>query len=187
MKYLLAFNGGIYEKQANALRDRIGQILLQADCENLTVLFSSEGGSTDSGLALYNVIRSLPKPIHIHSVGHVGSMAIPVFLAGHKRTCSPQSRFFFHAYDWGFEGRQISDRITEAMQRLTSDIALSKQIAQRHTTIPTNQLDELYRNSPTPTIFSPEQAKAVGIVEDIIELNPTGAAQPNTVMWTVNW
>lgn len=104
-----------------------------------------------------------------------------------RRTCSPYSRFFFHAYDWGFDGRQMSDRIAEALKRLDSDIKLSRDITQRHTSIPANRLDELYGRAPTPTIFDPTEAKQLGIVDDVLELNPTGAVQPGAAVWTVGW
>ena len=185
--FRLAFNGPLHEASTNALRARIAQILEQEEYESLTVLFSSDGGSTDHGLSLYNYIQSLPTPITMHAVGHVGSMAIPVFLAGHLRTCAPFSRFFFHAYDWGFTGRQMSDRIAEALQRLDSDIKISCDIARKHTNITAEQLDLFYRRAPTPTIFTPQEAKKVGIVDEIVELNPTGAAEPNVAIWTVGW
>ena len=183
-KYLLAFNGHIYVQQATNLRARIATIFERQDCESLTLLLSSEGGSTDECMSLYNFIRALPRPLHIHAIGHVGSAAIPVFLAGHRRTCTPFSRFFFHAYDWGFEGRQMTDRIQEALQRLVSDIEIHKAIAAKHTKIPAEKLEELYRTSPKPTIFKPDEAKTFGIVEEITELNPSGALQPDTVIWT---
>lgn len=187
MHYRLVFNGLFYEPSANALRNRIATILEKPDFESLSILLSSEGGSTDQGLALYNFIRALPVAIHMHAVGHVGSMAVPVFLAGHKRTCTPFSRFFFHAYDWGFDGRQMTDRIAEALQRLNSDIELSSKIAERHTSIPAKRLAELYGTSPKPTILTPVEAKKCGIVEDIIELNPEGVPQPGVAIWTVGW
>ncbi|MFH1158321.1 MAG: ATP-dependent Clp protease proteolytic subunit [Pseudomonadota bacterium] len=185
--YRLSFNGILHEQSTNALRNRIVQIIEQSDFESLTIIFASEGGSTDQGLSLYNFLRSLPVPIHMHAVGHVGSMAIPVFLAGHKRTCTPSSRFFFHTYDWGFEGRQEIDRITEALKRLESDIKISNEIVAKHTKIPPEQREKFYNNSPTPTIFTPQVAKEVGIVEEITELNPMGITQPGIVLWTVDW
>lgn len=185
--FRLSFNGIIYEVQANALRSRIVQILERQDCESLTVLFASEGGNTDQSLSLYNFIRSLPVPIHIHAVGHVGSASIPVFVSGHKRTCTPHSRFFFHAYDWGFEGRQMTDRIAEALQRLDSDIKLARQIVEQHTNIPADKLDALYRRVPTPMLVMPNEAKKFGIVEEVVELNPKGIPEPDVVMWTVDW
>ena len=81
----------------------------------------------------------------------------------------------------------MSDRIAEALMRLDSDIKLSREITARHTTIPPTKLDELYGRAPTPTIFTPDEAKQVGIVTEILELNPTGTAQPNVAVWTVGW
>lgn len=187
MEYRLVFNGSLYEAQANALRHRIAVIIERPDFQSLTIMFSSEGGSTDQGLSLYNFIRALPIQVHMHASGHVGSMAVPVFLAGHKRTCTPYSRFFFHAYDWSFEGRQMSDRIAEALKRLDSDIKLSREITQRHTKLEAARLDELYGRSPAPTIFTPEEAKEFGIIDGIVELNPNGIIQPNIAVWTVGW
>lgn len=183
-KYNLSFSADLNPEAAAKLRNRIAQILERMDFDSLTLLFSSVGGSTAESLYLYNFIRALPQPIHMHGVGHIGSSAVPVFLAGHKRTCTPFSRFFFHAYDWGFSGRQLSDRIAEALQLLHSDIELSRDIAARHTSIPPDRLDELYRTAPTPTIITPDEAVKLGIIEEITELNPTGAIQADTVIWT---
>jgi ATP-dependent protease ClpP protease subunit len=186
-EHRLVFNGMIYEKQSNALRHRVAAILERSDFGSLTIVFSSDGGSTDEGFALYNFIRALPVPIHMHAAGHVGSMAVPVFLAGHERTCSPYARFFFHAYDWEFEGTQMSDRIAEALKRLNSDIDLSREIAARHTKLPKERLLRLYATNPDPTIFTPQEAKRFAIVDDIVELNPKGENQDDVALWTVGW
>jgi len=185
--YRLSFNGLLHEQSTNALKERIAQIIEQSDFESLTIIFASEGGSTDQGISLYNFLRSLPVPIHMHAVGHVGSMAIPVFLAGHSRTCTPYSRFFFHAYDCGFEERQTIGQITEVLKRLENDIKISNEIVAKYTKIPPEQLKKLYNNSPTSAIFTPQEAQKVGIVEKITELNPMGILQPGIALWTVGW
>src|SRR5216684_341398 len=131
--YRLAFSGPINDASAVALSSRIAQIFERADVGSLCVLFSSEGGSTVQSVSLYNFIRSLPRPLHMHAVGHVGSAAVPVFLAGHKRTCTPFSRFLFHRYDWTFEGAQTLDEIEEARLRLENDIEIAREIAAERT------------------------------------------------------
>jgi ATP-dependent protease ClpP protease subunit len=187
MHYRLSFNGPIQEVPTNALRSRVAQIFELPDCESLTVLFASEGGNTDQALSLYNFIRELPREIRFHAVGHVGSAAIPVYLAAHRRTCAPFSRFFFHVYDWTFAGPQTTDRIKEAADRLSSDIKLARAIAEKHTRIPAVQLDELYRDAPIPTIFKPEDAVAIGITDAVCMINERSRAEPNVAMWTVDW
>jgi ATP-dependent protease ClpP protease subunit len=186
-KYLLSFNGMIYEKQTNALRDRIATVFEQKDYESLTVLFSSEGGSSIQGLSLYNFLRTLPRPIQFHAMGSVNSMAVPVFCGARKRTCATLARFSFHTYDYGFDGRQTYDRIIEAFQQLGADIELSRKIVGDNTKIPADRLATLYRPAVEPTIFDAQQAKEFGLVEDIVEINPTGSAQEGVALWTVNW
>ncbi|HEX3337913.1 MAG TPA: ATP-dependent Clp protease proteolytic subunit [Pseudolabrys sp.] len=187
-KYLLSFNGPIQEKQTNALRDRIAQVLEQKDYQSLIVLFSSTGGRSTDGLSLYNFLRSLPRPIQFHAVGSIESMAVPVFCGAHKRTCSPITRFSFHTYSWGgFEGGQSYDRILEAAQKLKNEIDLSRKIVEDNTRIPADKLAALFRPTAEPTIFSAQEAKQFGLVEAVEEINPSGATQSDTVMWTVNW
>jgi ATP-dependent protease ClpP protease subunit len=187
MQYRLVFNGGIYLQSANALRHRVADILGRADCEGLTILFSSEGGSTDEGIALYNFIKDLPRPVNMHAVGHVGSMGVPVFCAGAVRTCSPISRSFFHTYDWGFDGRQTLERIDEAVIRLKSDIQLSSEIVGRHSNIDADTLAKYYGTAATPTVMTPKEAVEKGLCSEITELNPNGEHQANIATWTVGW
>jgi ATP-dependent protease ClpP protease subunit len=126
--YRMAFGVNINHDSANNLRSRIATILERQNFGTLTILFSSEGGSTDHALALFNYIIQRPVPIHMHGMGHIGSSAVPMFLAGTKRTCSPFARFFFHEYHWTFSGEQTLHRIDEAVKRLKSDIELARQI-----------------------------------------------------------
>jgi ATP-dependent protease ClpP protease subunit len=114
-------------------------------------------------------------------------MGIPVFLGGHRRTCEPFSRFFFHTYDWGFDRRVTLDEMSEASERLKQDIAVSREIIQKHTTVPSHVLDALSRRSTTTQLAEPDQAKTWGLVDEIVELNPTGQPQPNVAVWTVGW
>jgi len=81
-EYRLTFASYVDLKEANNLRSRIATILERPDFGALTILFSSEGGSTDQSLSLFNFITDLRISIHMHAVGHVGSASVPVFLAG---------------------------------------------------------------------------------------------------------
>jgi ATP-dependent protease ClpP protease subunit len=172
-EYRIVFANGIDLNTANILRARISGVLQQSDFGTLTILFSSEGGSTDQSMALYNFIRQLPVPIHMHAVGHVGSAAFPVFLAADKRTSAANARFFLHEYDWGFSERQTIHRIEEATQRLRSDIVLAKNIIKSRTELPANLLNAIGGES-APAIIDPEAAKGYKIISDVVELGHTG-------------
>lgn len=188
MEHRVIFNGNLSQKSANALRARVSEVLDRNDVGQLTVVFSSEGGSTREGIALYNYFGSLPLGVHMHAAGHVGSASVPVFLAGRRRTCTPSSRFFFHAFRWSFgEGSQSLDQIDEAGRRVVHDAQLAREIAERHTAIPAETLADLYSRQAVPTIVEPQQALDWGLVEEIAELNSEGVRQHDVRVWTVSW
>jgi ATP-dependent protease ClpP protease subunit len=173
VEYRIVFANPINLDTGNILRSRIIGAMQQHDFGSITIQFSSEGGSSDQSMALYNFIRGLPTPIHMHAMGHVGSAAFPVFLAADKRTSAAHARFFIHEYDWGFTERKTLHRIEEAVQRLRDDIALAKSIVQGRTKLPANLLNAIGGEAP-PAIISPEDARGYGIIEDVLELGKSG-------------
>ena len=183
VEYRLVFASDVNLAEANNLRGRICQVLERADFGSLVILFSSAGGSTDQSLALFNFISQLPVPVRMHAVGHVGSAAIPVFLAGSRRTSAPLARFFFHEYDWGFNGRQTLNRIDEAVKRLRGDIELSREIIKTHAQVPDEILETLDGRAPS-AVISPEEAKAFGLVEGVVNLSETGDDGLKVSVWT---
>lgn len=180
--YRLIFDYHIYQDSAEELRHSITTTLERADRESLTLIFSSEGGNPDEALALYNFLRALPIELHIHGVGHIGGVAVPVFLAGQKRTCSPFSRFFFHAYQGRFGARQTKDRIAEEAQSVNSDLDFSRKIVEARAKVPREVLDRLYEPDTMSTILDAGQAKKWGIVHDVLQLNGQNSPQPNVAV-----
>jgi ATP-dependent protease ClpP protease subunit len=184
VEYRLTFASDISLDSANSLRSRIAEILEQSDFGALTILFSSEGGSCDQSLALYNYISALPVPVQMHAMGHVGSASVPVFLASRKRTCARHARFFFHEYDWTFEGSQTLRRITEAVERLSNDIELAQEIIKTSTKAGPDIISAL-DGTASPKILLPEEAKLLGFVDDVGDLKEATSDGMPFVVWTV--
>ncbi len=187
MNYRLAFNGTIKAAPANALRARVADILDQADFESLTVIFSSEGGDTREGLSLYNFFRSLPQPVRMHAAGHVDSMAVPVFLSGSVRTCSPTARFYFHPFSWTFDSSQRLDGLDDIAERFLNDVVSARSIVADRASLPSDLAGKLYGRGSKSAVADPAQAVEWGLVNAIEELNPEGEPQANTALWTVTW
>ncbi len=183
--YRLTFATDISVNSANSLRMHIANALLTPDFGSLTVQFASDGGDTDQSCALYNFIRLLPTPIRMHAIGHVGSAGIPVFLAGHRRTCEPTARFFFHEYHWTFVGRQTLQRIDESVQRLRNDIEFARQVIERHTKASPDLLNAL-DGTAAPAVLPPEEAKALGFIDEVCELGNIDADGMPIETWTAH-
>jgi ATP-dependent protease ClpP protease subunit len=183
VEYRLAFASPIDVDTANNLRARIAEVLERSDFGALTILFSSEGGSCDQSLALYNYISALPVRVRMHAMGHVGSASVPIFLASQQRTCARHARFFFHEYDWTFEGPQTLRRITEAVERLSNDIEIAKNIIKARTKAGPDILNAL-DGTAAPQVLGPEEAKALGFVNEICDLSDAGGDGMQVVVWT---
>jgi ATP-dependent protease ClpP protease subunit len=181
-EYRLPFDLGIDSDSASFLRNQIAAILTQKDFGSLTILFSSGGGSTSTSLSLFNFITQLPVPVHMHSTGHVGSSAVPLFAAGSKRTCSPLARFYIHEYHWSFDGEQVYTRVEAALMQLDSDIKFARYIMGSRYRLPPELLNALDGRAK-PAILEPPDAKKYGIVEDILELAKTGPDGMNVAIW----
>jgi ATP-dependent protease ClpP protease subunit len=182
-EYRLAFGLGIDSDSASRLRNAVADALARPDFGSLTILFSSGGGSTAISLSLFNFINQLGVPVHMHSMGHVGSSAVPIFAAGTTRTCSPLARFFFHEYHLTFDGEQPLTRVEEAVGELKSDIKFARHImGSRYKDLPGSFLEALDGGSK-PAIVEPPDAKKYGIVEDILELGDTGANGMKVAVW----
>jgi ATP-dependent protease ClpP protease subunit len=185
LEYRLAFASDISLETANNLRARIAEVLERPDFGTLTILFSSEGGATDQSLALHNYITGLPVPVHMHAGGHVGSASVPIFLAAENRSCAVHARFFFHEYDWEFEGPQTLRRINEAVQRLSDDIDWAKKIIAGRTQAGPEILNALDGVGPSK-ILLPDDAKLLGFVSEVRDLNnKAGRGAMPFVVWTV--
>lgn len=64
--------------------------------EEVHLLMNSGGGDIDSGIALYYALRSFPVRLLTYNMSTIGSMAVPVFLAGDSRFAMEHSSFFVH-------------------------------------------------------------------------------------------
>ena len=105
----------------------------------------------------------------MHGMGHIGSAAVPVFLAGSKRTCSPSRlglRWLEHA---------LPNRRGYGPRLRAKDHALARQTAEQNPSL---------HGQADPTIVEPPKAKTYGLVEDIVELSKTGADGMGVAVWT---
>jgi ATP-dependent protease ClpP protease subunit len=68
------------------------------------VLLSSPGGGTDSGIAIYETIRTANNPTIVEGLGIVASAAVPVLLAGTVRFLNPSTRVMIHNISFEIDG-----------------------------------------------------------------------------------
>ena len=126
---------------------------------------NSPGGHVTSGLAMYDTMQFVRPPVSTLCVGQAASMGSLLLAAGEPgmRRSLPNARIMVHQPSAGFQG-QASD-----IERHAEDILKTKrrlnEIYVKHTGQPYEIIE---RTLDRDHFMSPEQAKAFGIIDEVI-------------------
>ncbi len=133
---------------------------------DVSIYINSPGGSVDAGLGIYDTMQYIKPDVSTICVGMAASMAA-VLLAGGakgKRYCLPHSKVMIHQpWTGGIRGRATdvkiyADEILKDRQRLN-------QILAEHTGHP---IEKIERDTEKDYFMSAEEAKAYGIVDEVL-------------------
>ncbi len=126
---------------------------------------NSPGGHVTSGLAMYDTMQFIRPAVSTLCVGQAASMGSLLLTAGEPslRFALPNARIMVHQPSAGFQG-QASD-----IERHAEDILKTKrrlnEIYVKHTGQP---YDIIERTLDRDHFMSAEQAKAFGLIDDVI-------------------
>jgi ATP-dependent Clp protease protease subunit len=134
---------------------------------DIQIYINSPGGSFTALTAIYDTMQYIRPEIQTYCMGQAASAAAVLLAAGTKgkRYALPQSRILIHQPSGGTEGpMQISDLDIQAreIQRMR---LLMEEILARHTGQP---LEQIRQDVERDKIFTAEQTKEYGIVDDVI-------------------
>jgi ATP-dependent Clp protease protease subunit len=166
----LSFHQGIDPQSVNRFMTLCTQILQQYQPQKLYILFSSGGGSVDSGVTLYNFLRGLSCEIVTHNIGSIDSIANAIFLAGKDRYATPNSAFLFHGVTWGFaQGANLTyPQMQETLSRFDAAEQLFAGILVDRTKFQAEEVRELFRQGESR---DPSFAKSKGVIHDIKDVS----------------
>ncbi len=134
---------------------------------DIQIYINSPGGSFTALTAIYDTMQYIRPEIQTYCMGQAASAAAVLLCAGTKgkRYALPQSRILIHQPSGGTEGpMQISDLDIQAreIQRMR---LLMEEILARHTG---QAIEQIRLDVERDKIFTAEQAKEYGIVDDVI-------------------
>jgi ATP-dependent Clp protease, protease subunit len=134
---------------------------------DIQIYINSPGGSFTALTAIYDTMQYIRPEIQTYCMGQAASAAAVLLAAGTKgkRYALPQSRILIHQPSGGTEGpMQISDLDIQAKEILRVR-ELMEEILARHTGQP---IEQIRADVERDKIFTAEQAKAYGLVDDVI-------------------
>ncbi|MFZ2447215.1 MAG: ATP-dependent Clp endopeptidase proteolytic subunit ClpP [Syntrophobacteraceae bacterium] len=146
----------------------IAQMLfLESDDPDKDIHFyiNSPGGLVTAGLAVYDTMQYVKPKVSTLCMGQAASMAAILLAAGEKgkRFALPHSRIMLHQPMGGFQG-QATDVDIQAREILRMREELN-QILVDHTGKP---YDQIHRDTDRDFFMSGDQAKAYGLIDDVI-------------------
>ena len=132
----------------------------------ITMLINSPGGDVHSGLALYDVMKSLSCPIRTVCLGTAASMAAVLFAAGTRREIMPHGSVMIHdplITDGGggsaLQVQAVSGRLLKSRKTLCTILA-------EHTG---KTVRQIYHVTGKDTWFDAEEAVAFGLADCVAQ------------------
>jgi len=133
--------------------------------KDIAVYVNSPGGQVTAGLAIYDTMQYVRPPVSTICIGMAYSMGA-VLLAGGadgRRYALPHANILIHQ-PWGGMQGQASDIQIHAKEILRTRELLNSILA-RHTKQP---IERVQQDTERDYFLTPEQAKAYGLIDDII-------------------
>jgi ATP-dependent Clp protease protease subunit len=138
--------------------------------KDIAIYVNSPGGQVHSGLAMYDTMQYIRCPISTVCIGMAASMGSLMLAAGAKgkRFALPNSKIMVHQPSGGFQG-QASDIEIHAREVLKTRARLNE-IYARHTGQDLKVIEDAMDRD---NFMDPEQAKAFGLIDEVVEKRPT--------------
>ena len=137
--------------------------------KDVFLYINSPGGSVYDGLGIFDTIQHIKPDVQTVCVGLAASMGAFLLCAGTpgKRSSLTHSRIMIHQPLGGARG-QASDIRIQADEILYLKDKLNRELAER-----TGQpLDRIQTDTDRDFFMSPEEAKAYGLIDKVIDKRP---------------
>ncbi len=133
---------------------------------DINLYINSPGGSITAGMAIYDTMQLIKNDVATICVGQCASMGALLLAAGTKgkRYALPHSRILIHQPSGGAQGQATDIRImAEEILRMRE---MTSRILAKHTG---QDYERIERDVERDLIFTPEQAKEYGLIDEVIE------------------
>ncbi len=142
--------------------------------KDISLYINSPGGVVTSGLAIYDTMQYIRPQVMTLCIGQAASMGALLLTAGAKgkRFALPNSRIMVHQPSGGFQG-QATDIEIHAREILTLRARLNE-IFVKHTGQDVSTIEDAMERD---RFLSPDEAKAFGIVDQVVSERPAGLEQ----------
>ncbi len=163
--------GGVNDAVASLICSQLLFLESENPNKDIALYINSPGGYVSAGLAIYDTMQYIRPQVSTVCMGQAASMGSLLLTAGApgKRFSLPNSRIMIHQPSGGAQG-QASDIEIQAQEILKLRSRLND-IYVKHTG---QTLDTIENAMERDKFMSPEEAKAFGLIDEVVEKRPGG-------------
>ena len=165
--------GPVTDQTANLVVAQLLFLESENPDKDIALYINSPGGSVYAGMSIFDTMQFVKPDVSTICVGMAASMGAFLLAAGAKgkRYALPNSRIMIHQPSSGAQG-QASDIEIAAREILDIKARLNRILAER-----TGQpIERIERDTDRDNFMSAAEAKAYGIVDNVLDHIPAGPA-----------
>ncbi|MBC6437197.1 MAG: ATP-dependent Clp protease proteolytic subunit [Rhodobacteraceae bacterium] len=162
-------SGPIHDGMSQLVVAQLLHLEAEHPSKEISMYINSPGGVVTSGLSIYDTMQYIKPKVSTLVVGQAASMGSVLLVAGApgRRFSLPNSRIMVHQPSGGYQGQA-----TDIMIHAAETQKIKKQLHQIYATHTGNTLKEVEKALERDNFMSPEEAKAWGHIDEIVENRP---------------
>lgn len=172
---IVFITGGIDDAVANLVIAQLLYLQSEDPNKNIDLYINSPGGVVQAGLAIYDTMQLISPPISTWCIGMAASIAVLPLVAGTpgRRYALPNSRLLIHQPHVDRLGGPATDVDIHAREMMAVRDNINRLLA-KHTG---QSLERIQRDTDRDFFMSPQQAKEYGLIDEVVEKQPSQPAQ----------
>ncbi|XP_010522176.1 PREDICTED: ATP-dependent Clp protease proteolytic subunit 2, mitochondrial [Tarenaya hassleriana] len=166
---IICINGPINDDTSHVVVAQLLFLESENPSKPIYMYLNSPGGHVTAGLAIYDTMQYIQSPINTICLGQAASMASLLLAAGAtgQRRALPNATIMIHQPSGGYSG-QAKDLTIHTKQIVRVWDALNE-LYVKHTG---QSLEVIQKNMDRDYFMTPEEAKAFGIIDEVIDKRP---------------
>ena len=170
---IIFVNGPVHDGMSTLIIAQLLHLEAENPSKDISMYINSPGGVVTAGLSIYDTMQYIKPKVSTLCVGQAASMGSLLLTAGAKdmRFSLPNSSIMVHQPSGGYQGQatdiMIHAEFTQKLKRRLNEIYV------RHTG---QDYDSVETALERDNFMSPEDAKAWGLIDEIVENRKEGEA-----------
>ena len=163
---IIFLNGPVHDGMSSLIVAQLLHLEAENPSKEISMYINSPGGVVTSGLSIYDTMQYIKPKVSTLCIGQAASMGSVLLAGGEKgmRFSLPNSRIMVHQPSGGYQGQA-----TDIMIHAAETQKLTDRLYEIYTTPTVQPQDVVERALDRDNVMSPEEAKAWGHIDEIVE------------------